>query len=156
MADTTGRFGVVPEEALTPQVQGNLHTLPLNGCRRTRTAVAFPRISRTLALFIVVSASVGCSRGTPITIINESDVPLEDVVLSGSGFSLNVGSVGPHAEATVLVRSQGESDVRIHFTARGEAVSFGPDGYFEAGGGYVVTVTISPSLTMRVKSERAY
>ena len=114
------------------------------------------RISRALILFITAFASAGCSRGTPITVINQSDVPLEDVVVSGSGFSEQIGSVGPHAEARVQVRSQGESDVRIHFKVRGEAVSFGPDGYFEAGGGYVVTITVSPSLTVSVKSERAY
>jgi hypothetical protein len=68
-------------------------------------------------------------------VINHSEVSLEDVVLSGSGFSENIRSVGPHAEARVLVRPQGESDVRVDFKARGRPVSFGPDGYFEAGGG---------------------
>ena len=114
------------------------------------------RISAVLILFAVVSASAGCSRGTPITVINQSDVPLEDVVLSGSGFSENLGSVGPHADARVVVRPRGESDVRVQFKARGEALSFGPDGYFEAGGGYVVTITVSPGLTVSVKPERAY
>jgi hypothetical protein len=70
--------------------------------------------------------------------------------------SENISSVGPHAEERVVVRSQGEFDVRIQIKARGEPVSFGPDGYFESGRGYVVTITVSPSLTASVKSERAY
>jgi len=41
------------------------------------------KIGRILVLFAVGSALVGCSRGTPITVINQSDVALEDVVLSG-------------------------------------------------------------------------
>ena len=122
----------------------------------TPAEMQLPIVTRALALFIVLSASVGCSRGTPITVINQSDVPLEDVVLSGSGFSENIGSVGPHAEARVLVRPQGESDVRIDFKARGKPVSFGPDGYFESGGRYVVTVAVAASLTVSVKSELAY
>ena len=114
------------------------------------------KIGRILVLFAVGSALVGCSRGTPITVINQSDVALEDVVLSGSGFSENVGSIRPYSQLRVFVRSQGESGLRIRFNARGKAVSFGPDGYFEAGGGYVVTVTVSASLEVSVKSESAY
>ena len=137
-------------EVQTPEVCRLLRQLAETHCRR------IPRIGRTLALFIVVSASIGCASGTPITVINQSDVPLEDVVLSGSGFSEHIGSVGPHAEARVLVKSQGELGVTVHFKARGEPVSFGPDGYFEAGGGYVVTITVSPRLSVNVTSERAY
>jgi hypothetical protein len=113
-------------------------------------------IGRTLALFIVVSASLGCSRATLITVVNEADVPLEDVLLSGSGFSTNVGSVAPHAQERVLVSPRGESDLRVDFKARGRPISLGPDGYFEAGGRYVVTVTISPSLTVSVTSALVY
>lgn len=98
---------------------------------------------------------VGCSRGTPITVINQSDALLEDVVLSGSGFTVNVGRVQPNAQVRMLVRPQGESGLRMHFNARGKTFSFGPEGYFEGAGGYLVTVTVSPSLAVSVKSELA-
>jgi hypothetical protein len=120
------------------------------GCR------LLAEISGILVLLAVGSALVGCSRGTPITVINQSDVPLEDVVLSGSGFSEQVGPVRPNAELRVIVRPDGESGLLIRFNARGNAVSFGPEGYFEAGGGYVVSVTVSPSLAVSVISESAY
>jgi hypothetical protein len=99
---------------------------------------------------------LGCSRGTQIIVINQADVPLGDVVVSGSGFSQQVGTIQPNAELRVWVRPRGESGLQVRFNARGKAVSFGPDGYFEGGGGYVVRVTISPSLAVSVKSELAY
>jgi hypothetical protein len=89
-------------------------------------------------------------------VINQANVALEDVVLSGSGFSQNIGAVRPNAEVRVLVSPQGESDVRIQFKAGGETISFGPNGYFEAGGGYIVAITVSPQLAVSVKSELAY
>ena len=116
----------------------------------------FATISRMLVLFAVGLALAGCSRGTPITVINQSDVPLENVVLSGSGFVENVGTVRPNAELRVLVRPHGESGLRIRFNAGSRAVSFGPEGYFEGGGGYAVIAIISPRLAVSVKSELAY
>jgi hypothetical protein len=113
------------------------------------------KISKVLVLLAVGAMFVGCSRGTPITVINQSDAGLEDVVLSGSGFTVNVGRVQPNAQARMLVRPQGESGLRMHFNARGKAFSFGPDGYFEGAGGYLVTVTVSSSLAVSVKSELA-
>ena len=115
-----------------------------------------PTISTLLVLFAVGSALAGCSRGTPITVINQSDVPLEKLVLSGSGFSEDIGTVRPHAELRALVRPRGESGLQIRFTAGGKEVSFGPEGYFEGGGGYIVVASVSPSLAVSVKSELTY
>jgi hypothetical protein len=123
---------------------------------RSNRRLSLVTISGILVLFIVGTTLVGCSRGTPITVINQSGVALEDLVLSGSGFSKDVGLVPPGEQVRIVVRPRGESGLRIQFNARGKAVSFGPDGYFEGGGGYVVTVTVSPSLTVSVKSELAY
>jgi hypothetical protein len=95
----------------------------------------------------------GCSSGTPVTVINHSDMLLEDVVVSGSGFSERLGQIGPHAELRRQVEPRGESGVQVRFNADGKTISFGPAGYFEGGGKYVVTVTVSPSLTVSVRSE---
>jgi hypothetical protein len=115
------------------------------------------RIARILILFTVVgSALAGCSRGTPVVVINQSDVPLDDVVLSGSGFSEDIGQVRPNTESRALVWPRGESGLLIRFNARGKAISAGPDGYFEAGGGYIVTVTVSPGLAVSVRTASAY
>ena len=113
-------------------------------------------ISTMLVLFVIGSTLAGCSRGTPITVINQSNVALENVVLSGSGFSEDIGTVRPHAELRALVRPRGESGLQIRFNAGGKEVSFGPEGYFEGGGGYIVIAVVSPSLAVSVKSELAY
>jgi hypothetical protein len=68
---------------------------------------------------------LGCSRGTQLVVINQSDLPLTEVLVSGSGFSQQDGKL----------------------------VSFGPEGYFEGSRGYLVTPTVSPSLTVSLKSE---
>jgi hypothetical protein len=86
-------------------------------------------------------------------VINHSDSRLEDVVVSGSAFTERFGPIVPHAELRRLVKPRGESAVQVRFNAHGKTVSFGPEGYFEAGGGYVVTVTVSPSLAVSVRSE---
>jgi hypothetical protein len=46
-------------------------------------SVLLAKMSRILVLFAVGLMLVGCSHGTPITVINQSDAPLEDVVQTG-------------------------------------------------------------------------
>lgn len=121
------------------------------GCR------LLARVSKIVAPLAVGSVLLlGCSRGTQIVVINQADVPLREVVVSGSGFSQQVGTIQPNAELRVWVRPRGESGLQVRFNARGKAVSFGPEGYFEGGGGYVVTATVSPKLDVSVRSETAY
>jgi hypothetical protein len=84
--------------------------------------------------------------------MNQSDVPLSDVQVSGSGFSEQVGTIVPHAQKKLFIHPRGESGLQVRFNANGKIVSFGPEGYFEANG-YVVTATVSPTLSVSVKSE---
>jgi hypothetical protein len=95
----------------------------------------------------------GCSRGAQLIVINQSDVPLPDVVVSGSGFSQQVGTIAPHTRQQLSIRPRGESGLQIRFNASGNPISFGPDGYFEVSGGYLVTATVSPKFSVSVKSE---
>jgi hypothetical protein len=118
--------------------------------------VILARISWSLVVFALTAAVAACSRGTPLTVINQSDVLLENVVLSGSGSSENIGSVPPHAQLRALVRPRGQSSLEIGFHARNRSVSFGPEGYFEGGGGYTVVVKVAPSLVVTVESLRLY
>jgi hypothetical protein len=127
-------------------------TVKLSRWIRCRTLAT---ISRILA-FCVIGATAGCSRGTPVTVINQSHIPLENVVLSGSGFSKDIGTVPANAQVRVLVRPRGESGLGIRFNAGGKPVSFGPESYFEEGGGYTVVAIVSPSLAVSVNSEPAY
>jgi hypothetical protein len=125
----------------------------LSGWIHCRTLATIVRI---LAFCAIGAASAGCSRGTPVTVINQSHIPLENVVLSGSGFSKDIGTVPANAQVRVLVRPRGESGLGIRFNAGGKPVSFGPESYFEEGGGYTVVAIVSPSLAVSVNSEPAY
>jgi hypothetical protein len=112
------------------------------------------RISRRVAPLALGSVLLlGCSRGTQLTIVNQSNETLQNVVVSGSGFSEAVGSIRPHEDLRLFVYPRGESSLHVRFNARGGTMSFGPEGYFEGTGGYVVTITVAPSLDVSVRSE---
>lgn len=96
--------------------------------------------------------SLGCSPGNRLVVVNESDSPLHDVLVSGSGFSEQIGTIAAHGEARLVVRPRGESGLHIQFNAKGTSISFGPDGYFEGSGGYLITATVSRDLAVSVKS----
>jgi hypothetical protein len=110
-------------------------------------------IKKSFAFWAVLCVLLlGCSRGTQLIVMNQSDVPLRDVLVSGSGFSEQVGTIAPHGQAKLFIHPRGESGLQVRFNANGQIVSFGPQGYFEANG-YVVTATVSPKLIVSVKSE---
>jgi hypothetical protein len=115
--------------------------------------VANLRVYAILFALVVATALVACSSGAQLIIVNNSDVPLVDVVASGSGFSTQLGSVPPHGPRQATVYPRGESDLRLTFTANGKPITFGPDGYFEASGGYRVTANVSSDFQVSVKSE---
>jgi hypothetical protein len=96
---------------------------------------------------------IGCSSGGQLVIVNEADVPLRDVVVSGTGFSTPVGTVEARSKRQILIYPRGESGLRIVFNADGKAMAFEPQGYFEAGGSYRVIATVSPRLEVTIKSE---
>ena len=111
---------------------------------------------RMLVASLAVGAMLlGCARGAQVVVKNESGMALTDVVLSGTDFSQQVGTIPPHSEARVSVHPKGESGIVLRGKAGGKTLAFGPDGYFE-GGGYIVTLVVTPSLAVSVASTRAY
>ena len=106
-----------------------------------------------LLLFLALFCISGCSRSTPLSVENRSGVLLQSVVVSGSGFTEELGDIQPGATATVDVRPIGESNLAIAFTASGNRVSPPADTYFEGGGRYYVAVAVTPSLEAAVDSQ---
>jgi hypothetical protein len=106
-----------------------------------------------LACVAAALLSIACSQGTRLRIVNQSDVSLTDVLVSGSGFSEAIGRIAPHAEHRLVVRPTRESALRLRFIANGKPVSFGPAGYFERGDRSIVIATVSPDLAVSVTSE---
>jgi hypothetical protein len=106
-----------------------------------------------VSCLVASTLSLGCSQGNRLVVINESNSPLHDVLVSGSGFSERIGTIAPHGEARLVVRPRGESGLQIQFNVDGKPVSLGPEGYFEGTGGYLITATVSRDLGLSVKSE---
>jgi hypothetical protein len=110
-------------------------------------------ISRAIIITAIV-ALVGCSRTSPVvTIANRSTNALANVVLSGSGFTNRIDSIAAGAQSSLTVRPRGESGVRIAFDAGGQHIDSGEQGYFEAGGGYRVAITVAPDLKVSVLAD---
>jgi len=99
----------------------------------------------------------GCSRAPVITIDNRSTSAIANIAVSGSGFSERIDNIAAGAKTTLTVHPRGESGVRLAFDADGRHIDTGEQGYFEAGGGYRVSVIVEPDLKVSVSSQlRSY
>lgn len=105
-----------------------------------------------LLLAATVFGLVGCSGATPVTVTNHSTAVLEQVVVTGSGFREPLGTIAPGGTGTAEIRPKGESGIAISFRSGAKRVSLPPQGYFEAGGKYVVTVAVAPDLEATVET----
>ena len=97
---------------------------------------------------MAVLVFAGCSRAPVVTITNRSSVTLSHVVISGSGFSEDIGSLAPGAQHVLTVHPRGDSGVRVAFEASGRKFDSGEQDYFEASGGYRITVTVGPDFKL--------
>jgi hypothetical protein len=65
----------------------------------------------------------GCAPGVPVSIANHSSHTLENVVVSGAGFSESAGAIGAGNTETVYVRPKGASSFKIAFDVDGQRYS---------------------------------
>ena len=105
-----------------------------------------------LILLTAVAALDGCSRAPVVSITNRSTNALASGVVSGAGFTNLIAKIEAGALSRLTVHPRGESGVRIAFDAGGQHVDTAEQGYFEAGGGYRVAVTVEPDLKVSVSS----
>jgi len=114
------------------------------------------KISRIIILAAIV-ALAGCSRAPVVAITNRSSVTLSNVVVSGSGFSERIDSIAAGGVHRITIHPRGESGMRVAFDAGTQHEDSGERGYFEAGGGYRVSATVSTNLSVSVSSDlRSY
>lgn len=114
----------------------------------------FPRAkpgakAATIALACLAAA---CSSEPRIVVVNAGGLPLEAVVVSGSGFEQALGDLAPGARVATRVHPAGDSGLSIAFVRDGARVVHGPDGYFEASGGYEVVATVRADGSVEVAS----
>jgi len=111
-----------------------------------------------LPALLALLGLAGCGgASTPLTVVNRSTTPVEQMVVSGSGFEQSLGSIAPGATATSELNAKGETGLAVSFSVGTQRVSLPPQGYFEGGGGYAVTVVINPDLEVSVDASlRSY
>lgn len=107
-----------------------------------------------LVLTSIVALLFGCSQGVPIAITNQSGRALQNVTVSGSGFSQHLSSIPAGETATLRVHPKGETGVAIGFERGGKKFSYAESGYFEASG-YKVAITVDNAGRASVNAELA-
>jgi hypothetical protein len=93
-----------------------------------------------------------CGGGPAVTIANRSNVALDNVVVSGSGFSIPVGHLGVDETRSLSPHPRGESGIRVVFDAAGQHHDSGEQGYFEGGNAYRVSITVDTAMKVIVDS----
>jgi hypothetical protein len=83
-----------------------------------------------------------------ITITNHSGANLENVVLSGSGFSESLETLAPLHTLARVVHTSGESGLKITFTVGGKVFSSGDLAYLESRGGYAADITVDRDFSV--------
>jgi len=86
-----------------------------------------------------------------IEVENNSDLYLEDLMVEGTGFRLQIDRLPPHSETTALVHVAGESGLNVSFTAGSRVSSDNDLAYLEERGGYCVVVTIQGATNIHTR-----
>lgn len=104
-------------------------------------------------LFALVTLStVSCSRHPRVTVTNETADPLDNLIVSGRGFSESLGALTPGEQKSVEVRPSGDTGLALTFEAKGTTHSPPVDGYFEASGFYRISAKVQPDFSVKVES----
>ena len=105
-----------------------------------------------LLLAFVATLLFGCSQGVPMAITNRSGQALQNVTVSGSGFSQHIASIPAGETVTLRVHPKGETGVAIGFEQGEKKFSYAGSGYFEASG-YKVAITVDNAGRASVNAE---
>lgn len=89
---------------------------------------------------------LGCSSGPELSVSNQSSVTLSNVVVSGPGFTMALGTLNPGEVQRRIVHPNRDSSVRLQFDAAGRHMDSGQLGYFEDSALYRVSLTVTTNL----------
>ncbi len=109
-------------------------------------------MKRIAALTFLLATLTGCSLATEVFLENRTGQALEDIVLSGNGFTEQVGNLGPGKKIDLYVSPSGESGMGVAFTINGKRIDLPQSGYFEGGGQYIVSAIVNPDLSATVSA----
>jgi hypothetical protein len=108
--------------------------------------------SFTILLLSVVTLLASCTRGAKLSVVNDSSAELTNVLVSGTGFSEDVGSIQPRNLHTLYVKPTSESALKLEFDANGKHFISEPQGYFEGSPSYKVDAIVAPDFTVTVET----
>ena len=103
-----------------------------------------------LTALLCIAALAGCSRQPQLTVVNHASAPLTNLVVSGSGFSVPLGTLATNGQVSVGVTPSGESSLRTEFDASGKHYSSAPSCYFENSPLYRVTAIVAADYSVKV------
>lgn len=107
-------------------------------------------MKRFAILLLLILSLCACGSGASVKFKNQSNHELQSVEISGSGFKASLRDIAPGQSRTVKVYPSGESALSVSFVANGQGYRSEPQGYFEGGGMYKVSVVVSRDLTVLV------
>jgi hypothetical protein len=102
--------------------------------------------------YIVYQVQVTYASPPRIDIKNNADVDLQNLVLEGPGYRLELGRLPAHASTSVVVHPMGEASPKLSFTVGSEDYSASDMAYIEEHGGYVVVITVDNTLAIEADS----
>lgn len=116
-----------------------------------RTRPAFRTlVTAWLGLAMATLVSSGCSRSPRLVLHNRSAVSVEHLVVSGTGFTRDLGDLAPGATVDMTLSPTGDSALRFTFDVAGKRVAPEPVGYVERTGGYRIEAEITPEHGIRL------
>lgn len=107
-------------------------------------------VTAWLGLAIAALLASGCSRSPRLVLHNRSSVPVEHLVVSGTGFTRDLGGLAPGASLDVPLAPTGDSALRFTFDVGGKRVESGPVGYVERNGAYRIEAEITSAFEVRL------
>ena len=106
---------------------------------------------RLLILFFLL-AVVACGHPTA-RIRNDSAVKLQNVHITAQGFEVTIPELQSGESRLIPIKPRGESGVGVAFDANGRHIEVPAQGYIENDSMYVVDITVTPSLTVVVRTD---
>jgi hypothetical protein len=76
----------------------------------------------SITLLLGILILTGCTRRGQITVVNESQATLTNVVAVGSGFSSPIDPIAPNSKKTITIspRPDGQAGLKLDFDADGK------------------------------------
>jgi hypothetical protein len=116
-----------------------------------------PSLKTTIGAAIVCAALAGfwiyaSTRGTVVSITNDSGGSLRNVSLVGSGFAEHFDTISSQSTVSRSVHVRGESSLEVKFTVGNVVVQKIDVAYLEDSWGYKAHVTIGKDLSVTCNS----